>query len=258
MCNPRRVCVNATEEIQAAWDRVVRRTVELSDCVSGEARIRQELDASVSSAALAALEHILDQGQDGWTAVPEGFRFDVEGGWVIYHVDDQSLEFVAIMQDIVQVTGDAEARLEGVLETAVTVEGEGRYYDDNWGNRTENDARRDAEADAKKKIDAARREQVRLAQEQAETAASDDIEAQARRRAEQHLAHEGAARRAELERQAAAHLETVGVRCRQEFNRVLALAYRDAVLAWARTNGGQDIQCNENGGVIEIEFMAER
>ena len=58
--------------------------------------------------------------------------------------------------------------------------------------------------------------------------------------------------------QAAAHLETVGVRCRQEFNRVLALAYRDAVLAWARTNGGQDIQCNENGGVIEIEFMAER
>lgn len=258
MCNPRRVNVTATEQIRDAWERTVRRAVELSGNITGEARVRQALDASVGAPALAALESLLSRGQPGWSAVENGYRFDIDGGYLVYNTEERALEIVATLQEEIRVTGEAQAQVGGVIQAEVTVKGEGRYYDDNYGGRTEADARRDAEAQARRNLEEARQQQLRQAQESAEAGASGALEAEARREAERRLEEQAAARRAELERQATAHLETVGLRCRQEFNRVLALAYRDAILAYARANGAENVQCNESDEVVEIEFFVDR
>jgi hypothetical protein len=44
-------------------------------------------------------------------------------------------------------------------------------------------------------------------------------------------------------------------RARQAFHRLLAVAYRDALLALARARGAQDIHCSDSGEVLEIEFL---
>jgi hypothetical protein len=258
MCNPRRVNVTATQEIRDAWERTVRRTVALSGDATGEARVRQPLDATVGAPALATLESLLARGQPGWQAVEDGYRFDVPGGYVIYHPEDRSLEIVATLREELRVIGEAQAQLGGVVQAEVTAQGEGRYYDDNYGGRTEADARRDAEADARRKLEEARREEVRRAQEGAEAEASGAVEAEARREAERRMQGASAALREELRRRAQALLETVGHLCRQEINRMLALAYRDAILAYARANGASAIDCRDGDEYLEIDFLIDR
>jgi len=250
--------VSATLQIQEAWERTVRRTVEVSGCVTGEARIRQALDDSVGMPALTALESLLDQGQAGWVEVEGGYRCNVEGGYVVYHLDDRTLEIVAALEDRISVAGEAADEVRGVLATELTAEGEGQYYDDNFGGRTEEDARRDAEAAAQRKLDEVRRAELLQAQDQAESAVAGRVEEAARRQGEAILAQQAAARQAELESQAGARLTTVGLRCRQQFHQLLGLAYRDAILAYARTNGAENIECSESGDVVEIEFLIER
>ncbi len=75
-----------------------------------------------------------------------------------------------------------------------------------------------------------------------------------RHQAEIKLQQLAAERQATLSMQAREHLNTVGVRCRQAFHRVLAIAYRDVILAYARRNQAENIQYSEDGNIIEIEF----
>jgi hypothetical protein len=48
------------------------------------------------------------------------------------------------------------------------------------------------------------------------------------------------------------------LRCRQAFHTALGQAYRDAILAYARNHGAQNISCREEGGTLEIEFHVQR
>jgi hypothetical protein len=57
-----------------------------------------------------------------------------------------------------------------------------------------------------------------------------------------------------LEARAAERLEAVGLRCRQAFHQVLARAYRDAILAYARRQGAEVVHDREDDGTLEIEF----
>jgi hypothetical protein len=254
MCNARRIRITATRQLDQAWQREVSRSVDLCTGVVGEARVRQPLDATLGGPALNALEAILAGGESGWTEVDQGYRFDVEGGYVIYLVDERALEIVAQTEDVVQATGEASTVLEGQVREEVSVQGVGKYYDDGYGGHTPERAQEAAEKDADTKLDNAAQAKVEDAQKEAEDRESGRVEAEARAKAQEQLQQRAAQRQEQLEEQARQHLETVGLRSRQAFHRVLAQAYRDAILTYARRQGAEGVVCNENEDSVEIEF----
>ena len=70
MCNPRRVTVTATRDIAEAWRREVSRTVQLTEQVTGEARLRQTLSSRLGRARPCV------HSRRGWSpARPTGRRF---------------------------------------------------------------------------------------------------------------------------------------------------------------------------------------
>lgn len=256
MCNPRRIRVSATRQLDEAWQREVSRRVELQARVVGEARVRQNLEGTVGRPALLALEGVLAAPGSGWERVERGFRYGVEGGYVLYATDDQTLEIVATQSDEVRALGEATETLSGQLQTTLEREGEFHYYDDSniTTPAAETQARRVAEQNLES---AARAERQRVADE-AESAASSQIESEARNRANAQLEQKAQRRQEELSAQAREHLRTVGVRARQVFHRALASAYREALLSYARRNGAEIMHCNEDGESFEIEFRVAR
>ncbi len=244
----------ATQQLCEAWQREVTRSVRVSGTVTGEARVRQSLDATLGGPSLRALETALANENSGWRQVPEGFRYDVEGGYVLYLVEERALEIVAVLEDSIQVSGEARQVFSGKVNEALAVEGKGEYYDDGYAGRTEERARREAQTDAEKKLQDAARARVKQAEEKAENAASSSVEAEARAKAEEQLRRQSEQRQAQLAARAQEHLETVGLRCRQAFHQVLAAAYRDSILSYARRHGAENIVCQEAGDTVEIEF----
>jgi hypothetical protein len=255
MCNPRRIEVTATRQVAEAWEREVQRAASRSGTVTGEARIRMPLDASIGAAALVALERALDGGLAGWTRAGDGYRHDVDGGYVVYSLADRSLEIIATASDVVHGQGEVRARLSGRVEGEIVARGQGRYYDDGYGGRTEATAREEARRAAEAGVEAQLRARLDGETQAAERAAVGALQADAERAALADWEAHAAERREALSRQAAERLSVVGVQARRAFHGLLALAYRDALLALARRRGGQSIECTESGDTLEIEFM---
>jgi hypothetical protein len=254
MCNPRRVTITLTRELAEAWRREVSRSVQLRGRVAGEARVRQALGATLGVAARRALHAALEGQVDGWQEVEGGYRHDVEGGYLVYRPDEQALEIVATQEDEVAVEGTASETLTGEVGGTLTVEGQGTYFDDEYGGRTRQDAEQDAAAAAQRNLETETRRRLDQEQQAAEQAADVGLRQRAEAAGQQALRDATARRQAELERRAAERLEAVGHRCRQAFHQVLARAYRDAILAYARRQGAEVVHDREDDGVLEIEF----
>jgi hypothetical protein len=259
MCNPRRVEITATRQVAEAWQREVERVAEQAMTITGEARVRHALDASVAAPALAALEAALEAGMPGWQRTGDdddaGYRCDVDGGHVVYLPGTRTLEIVAVAEGEVRGRGSARARLEGRVETAIEGSGASIYYDDGYGGRTqdvaEQEARQEADLGIARQVAARLDEAARTAEAEAEAA----LRARAEEAARADLQARAAVQRRALDADAAGRLETVGARARQAFHRLLAVAYRDALLALARARGAQEIHCSDAGEVLEIEFL---
>ena len=256
MCNPRRIRVEATRRLSEAWTQEVRRQVRLNAEAVGRARVRQPLGTVLGGPVLLALERALEQ-RDGWLEVPEGFRHDLDGGYVVYHVDTRELETVAELRTQVSAEQEASTQVSGVVEDTLRVEGEGRYYDDGWGGLTERSARRDADSDARARLDQSATDRVMRARAEAEATAEESVRARARADAEAALDRARSAAESDLGRAAADRLEAVGARAQEAFNAVLAVAYRDAVLAYARSRRAQGLAVSQSDGVLRIEFEME-
>jgi hypothetical protein len=262
MCNPRRVRVTATRQVREAWEREVRRAATVSLTVGGEARIRQQLDASVGAPALMAMQLRLARGAeggcDGWVAQPDGaYRHDVEGGYVLYHPAERQLEIVATASATLTGTGVASQTLGGTLEADIEATAEAGYYDDGWGGHTEAAARREAEQAAARNADAGARQRLDAAADAAEQAADPALTAAAAADARRRLEARAELHRAELEQRAREHLAEVGIRARQAFHRLLALGYRDALEGLARRRGVApgDIDTRETDDYLEIDLL---
>ena len=181
----------------------------------------------------------------------------LNGGYVHYHADTGELEIVAELAADVQAEGQAGTRVSGRVEGDLEVEGIGRYYDDGWGGYTESTARQDAAAQADLELAQARAERLARARREAEAGAADAILAQAHESAQAALAAATATRAAELERQATGQLTAIGVQGRAVFQQALAVAYRDAILAYARSRHAQGVQVSGHDGVLDIQFEME-
>jgi hypothetical protein len=83
------------------------------------------------------------------------------------------------------------------------------------------------------------------------------VTTQAREAARAALAAATADRTAELERQAIEQLTVVGVQGRAVFQQALPLAYRDAILAYARSRHAEGVRVSGSDGVLDIEFEME-
>lgn len=258
MCKPRRVSITATRELAESWRREVSRTVQLSGQVQGEARVCQSLAATLAEPVLRGIEMALDRGLPGWRPVEGGFRHEVEGGYVLYDPDRRCLEIVALAEACVTAEGKAEDLLTGQVEQTLSTAAEGQYYEDGWGGRTQEVAEAEARKAAEEALTRQSSERVKQAADQAEAAAAANLEARAQAEAARRLKEETDQRRAALSAQAAQHLDTVGVRARQAANRLFAEGYRDAIVAYARTHGGDNVQCRDGTDTLEIQFTLSR
>lgn len=258
MCNPRRVEIVATRQLQEAWEREVTRQVTLSSRVAGEARVCQPLDATLSQPVLRALEIVMAQPDSGWHSCEGGYRFEVEGGYALYLPEQGTLEIVARLEEEVEAGATVSEILRGEVETELSAKGKGTYYDDNYGGRTEAVAKREAEAAAQKQLDQEAGRHLAEVAEQAVAERACSIEAAAHQRAAEGLRQQEEKKRSQLVAQATDQLHTVGVRARHAFHQALACAYRDALLGFARLNQSGAIHCTEDDDVIEIEFNVQR
>jgi hypothetical protein len=253
MCNPRRIRVRATRELAEDWDHEVRRVVNLSRDVAGEARISEQLGPTVGAPTLAALVRVLDR-TEGWERSGTTFRHELDGGWVAYDMDTQELEIVARVSDSVEARGEASTAVRRSIRQRIEAEGVGVHYDDNWRGITEQDARDEATRHAQLGLDG----QAEGLREQVRSLAEDEhglaVEAAAAARAGSELDQIALRREEELRRDAGQRLVAIGVAGRTLFHRALAEAYRDAILAYARAHGADGIVCTERDGVVDIEF----
>ncbi|WP_322749663.1 MULTISPECIES: molecular chaperone DnaJ [unclassified Frankia] len=253
MCNPRRVRVRATRDLTDAWEQEVRRQVTRRGQAVGDARVREPLGSSIGAPTLAALSGVLAR-TDGWERDGESFRHALDGGYLLYHPATRELEIVAEVAAEVAASAEVATVVRGQLAETVEGEGEGTYYDDNYGGRTETHARRDAERNAARAVDAQVDALLAAARAQADDAEGTAVEAAAAARADAALAQAATARVEALRREAATRLVAVGIQGRNIFHQALAGAYRDAILAYARARRAEGITCSENGGVLDIEF----
>jgi hypothetical protein len=253
MCNPRRIRVSATRHLAEEWERQIERVVERSEEVLGEARVGENLAATLGRPTLIALERVLDRSA-GWRLHGDVYRFELDGGHVAYHLQTHELEIVAEVRDRIAATGRAATNVRGTISADLAGTGEGVYYDDGWGNLTADDARREAQRNLEADLDRAVEARRLQAYAAAEREHRDELDAQARREADTFLARERTVRSAELRRRAAELITAVGAAGRATFHTALAEAYRDAILAYARVRGAANVVCTERDGVVDIQF----
>lgn len=256
MCNPRRVRVRATRELAATWEREVRRRVTRSGRAVGTARVVEPLGQSVGGPALAALGAVLGRSEQ-WEWRDDAFHHALDGGSLVYHPDTRSLEIIAYATEEVSATGEAAATVRGRTEGTVEAQGEGVYYDDGYRGTTESSATADARRNAERELDSAAARRIADEQLAAERREGRAVASAAAARAEEELARVAARRGEQLHGAAAARLDRVGVQARNLFHRVLAEAYRDAVLAYARSRQATGLVVREQDGVLDIEFEIE-
>ena len=221
--------------------------------VTGEARIREPLAAGIGAPTLTALAVALEAAP-GWEWDGETFTHALDGGQISYDPVTRELEIIARVSTQVEASGEASTTVSENFEGTIESEGEGVYYDDGWGGITEADAHAEAERAAAAALDDAVTELRARRRAEADAREGDQLEADAVARAEAALATASAARRAQLQRAAAARLTAIGVQGRNLFHAALADAYRDAILAYARSRGADGIRYSETDGVLEIEF----
>jgi hypothetical protein len=256
MCNPRRVEVTATRQLTQAWEHEVRRLATVTGTAVAEVRIREEMDAGIGQPTLDALADVL-AGQEDWQEQDGAFRRDFEDGYLLYHVEEQELEIVVRLTAEVSAEAEAAVTARGQLDEAISATGTGRYYDDGWGGVTEADARRVAEQAAEQALGTQSRQRAAQERDAAEQAHDEEVRALAQQQAEAELAARVAEQASALRAEALGRLSAAGIEARTLFHQVLALAYRDAILAYAREHHASGIVCTDTGGVVDIQFEME-
>ncbi|MEB8343009.1 hypothetical protein [Streptomyces endophyticus] len=263
MCNPRRVRVRASSRLTRMWQEELRRTGRASTDVAGEATLRQAFGTLLGAAARRAFEAAL--GADTrWTWQDGTYWMELDGGTVAYHLDTGEIEMTARLVDVVSAEAEVTRVVEGTVDVHTTAERTERYYDDNWGGLTKKVAERTARLEAQERADrkaaeqAARQlEEDRLAGQRTLAGQRADLDAQAREEAERRVAATAELRREELSRDATDRLADTRGEFLRPVHEVLAVAYRDAIVEYARVHGAQALQVDETDGMLNIQFEME-
>ncbi|MFJ8082669.1 hypothetical protein ACIQ6Y_18840 [Streptomyces sp. NPDC096205] len=263
MCNPRRVRVEATREVVEAWELELERRAGASDSVVSELEMTHPFGGTLGPRTREVFERALTTA-DGWRAEQDGHVYELDDGRVRYVPGTGELVVTARLEDVATVEGSASQRLRGEVSDQVTGQGEGRYYADGFGGRTrsvaESEAQAAAEADALRRareLTGRLRAQADRASAAAAQEAQDRLQQQADADAQARLAEERERVRAELDARNRERIGRLGQDGLRAVNGVLATAYRQALLDFARQRGATGIREEESEGGIDIEFELE-
>ncbi|MFG2132202.1 hypothetical protein ACGFNV_30925 [Streptomyces sp. NPDC048751] len=261
MCNPRRVRVTATREVAEAWQVELERRVALSDTVVSELEISFPFGGTLGDRTRAVFEGALARDPH-WRETSDGaHELPLPDGTVTYRPADGTLVVRARLTDTARAEGVAAETLHGTVRDVAHGEGRGSYYDDNWRGRTRRaadaEARRIAESaaehNARALLDSVRR-RAQEASASAERAADDRVRQAATADAAARLETERARVRDELDARNRVRVERLGQEALRAVNAVLALAYREALVAFAREQGAREVRVDESEDSIAVEF----
>ncbi|MFF7449497.1 MULTISPECIES: hypothetical protein [unclassified Streptomyces] len=260
MCNPRRVRVEATREVVEAWELALERRVDVSDSVVSELEVRHPFGGTLGRATRLVFEHTLATAE-GWHEEHGGHVLPLPDGRVRYDPGTGELVVTARLEDTVTVEGHAAETLRGAVREEATGSAEGRYYADGFAGRTlevaEREAQVAAEADAVRRArELAGRLRMQADQESATAAAAAESRLQraAHADARDRLAEQRERVRAELDTRNRERIATLGRDGLRAVNAVLATAYRQALLDFARQHGATGVRHEESEDGIAIEF----
>ncbi len=260
MCNPRRVMVHLTETIEEAWRTTVTQIAQAEGEVQELARLTADisLDAEMGDAALAMVTRLMAgefEEYDAWAQDENGdFRRELDQVTLVYTPGSGQLIVEARLTELITAEAEAAASAAGFTVGDVAVEAIGRYYDDGWGGRTEERARREAQAQAEQNLAAAT---AALHQEQhaeeltaAETQARSEAEAAAGAELDRIRAETRAALRQRLQVILADAQDEVYL----TMNRLVGEAYRRSLIELALQSGGRVVSDERSGSVINLEL----
>lgn len=259
MCNPRRVEITLAQDFEQTWEAELSEAVTHTQDVTREVRVVHEVGSELGAPGLQALERVFARAGSGWRSVPGGYRFLVLGGYANYSASDNRLEIVASQSATISATGSATELAKGQLSVTGRMQREVIVYDDGWRGQTLDNQRAAALRDAQPEFQRMVHSGEVRAQFEQQQKEQEEIE---RARLREHAIADA---RAQIERQALSleerareALGTVRMRCMGAFNRALALAYREAIEAYAQANHASNWRCDDSGDTIQIEFMMER
>ncbi|RRR66942.1 MAG: hypothetical protein EI684_19820 [Candidatus Viridilinea halotolerans] len=248
MCNPRRVIVTLAETVREEWQRTIEARVTEATEVEAEATLatQVELGDELGPLALEELRGLLDEGFAGWQAAGDSYTLTLAHGITLhYQPTTGQLEVRARLSETVEAAAVAQGNFRGTLEAEVAVEGEGRYYHDHWRGHTEERARYEAEREAHARLAAAREELIsNAAREQAEVQAREVAQARLREAAER--------QQAILDERLESLLRTSEEDVQAAIGNLLGQTYRRAIIRLVQENGGQVIQDQEQGAIIDL------
>jgi hypothetical protein len=255
MCNPRRVIVKLAQTVREEWSRTVEaHSIEQTD-IAAQATLATQVDlaAELGDIALQELRTLLHEGYGGWQPADDGFTLDLENGITLHYTPERGqLQVQAHLRETVEVAASASSETGGLVEGNVAVEGVGRYYDDGWGDTSRDSAHQQAQRNAHHRLQA---EQNRLREEQqraALEAAQQQAEAAARAAARKNLHEEVERRRALLQEQLETLLHESEIRVQEAIGVLLGQTYRRALIRLVQEGGGQILEDEEQGAVIEL------
>lgn len=260
MCNPRRVTIHVTRNIHEAWQQAVEQTATATGEVAETARINTaiRLDEEMGDLALQMFERTLAgefAGFEAWQRDEAGrFHRRMDEVMLQYDPETHQLTVEAHLAESVTAEGRGIAEATGITTGEVGAAGEGGYFEDGWGGRTEERARAEAQQRAERllnsEIEALHRRQH--AGELAQAEAQARAEAEAHARAE--LARLQEERRQQLRERLQGILAQAEERVQHLMNRIVGESYRQALRQLVIENGGRVLADEQTGTVINMEL----
>lgn len=254
MCNPRRVRVRVAQMVREQWQQTVNALAEEQTDIEATAQLETQVNlaAELGDIALQELRTLLNEGYGGWQPDNDAFVLRLENGVLLrYDTASGQLQVVAKLHETVSAAANAAAEARGVISGKIEAEGIGSY-DSDFGDEGEERARRRAQQDAQFHLEVARRKLEETQQQAALHNAQRQAAAKARQEAQHLLQLEAERRKALLEEQLTALLRDSEEQVQMTVGALLGQTYRRALVRLVQDGGGQIVQNEERGAVIEL------
>jgi len=258
MCNPRRLVVNLTHEIDEEW----RATAEETATARVDVRERLErvipLGARLGPSSRLALSAALAEGFHGWRRVEgEAGRFTHEIGPLQLSLDTGTAELSVAVERQSSVSGTARAAVDYSvpIHETIAVEESGISYDDGYRGLTQEAVQQRLDEQAQARVASEVRRVIDERSRPEREAAERQATAEAQQRAAQEAATLGEEERGLLLRE----LEGLFLQSRSllhdEVAALIGETLRRSVLHLVLVNGGELRRCEETDDAIVIEAV---
>jgi hypothetical protein len=258
MCNPRRLVVNLTQQIEEEWHATATETATARVAVSERLERVIPLGGRLGPSARLGLAAALAEGFRGWRRVEgEESRFACEIGPLRLSLDTGTAELVVTAERRRSVSGkgSAEEGYDATIRGTVEVEKKAIAYEDGWGGRSVEVVQRELDDEARVAAAGKRQslieEQSREAREDARSRAT----ASARHRAEKQAEALGEEERKLLRQELEELFQQSRSVLHEEIAALVGETLRRSVLHLVKVNGGELRQCQETDDAIVIEAV---